>query len=132
MTNLKHSREICATKAIKLIWRLSASTTIWVKLGNTPVEKFCLGWIFFCCFLFFLFFLFLLLHWNKTHLQMCFAKFFSKVVFWLIKLNLIVFYWSFNICIYCKYGNLELLAFIVSLITFFNLVDGFWNVQPKY
>ena len=37
---------------------------------------------------------------------------------------LIAFYWSFNICIYCNYGNLDRLAFIVrALITFFTLVD---------
>ena len=34
------------------------------------------------------------------------------------------FSWSFHICIYCNYGNLDLLAFIVLLlITFFTLVD---------
>ena len=39
-------------------------------------------------------------------------------------LFLIAFYQSFNVCIYCNYDNLGLLAFIVHLlITFFTLFE---------
>ena len=57
----------------------------------------------------------LLFHWSETPSKMCFAKnFFHKLYFnwWNLVFN--CFYWSSKICIYCNYGGIGLLAFIVN------------------
>ena len=92
-----------------MIWRLSVSTTLWVKFGKTSVEEFCLE-------TFFLFYYFTetkSLH--RCVLQRILLTNCILIVFSLFFWFLIAFYWSFNICIYCSYDNLYLLALIARI-----------------
>ena len=75
----------------------------------------------------------LLLHWSETPSKMCFAKNFPHKLYFNWQ-NLVTncFYWSFKIFIDVTMVTqiCQLLLYILN--NFFILVDGCWNVQPKY